>query len=245
MSNRSREAVTPSSRVLWLLFPPCVAVLIFALSAAIAYSSDGANGSWLQALRSSAMAYGVAMAALLFVERNYWPQSPNENRFLEVLIALLGIAVSMCFIFQWIDGRSLSDLRLAAFGTASSAAFLVPQRTDRIRALAFATMAIVMAHRPLVELRPPYGSVAVLSAAAAGLCLLRPKGGHVTIRRVFSAGAFLGVMLTVMGVYGVAAAYQTGSGGWVFLTVLATLYFLVGTVVVITRGSWWERHPKR
>ena len=245
MLNRSREAVTPGSRALWLLFAPCVAALILAVSAVIAYSNNGAAGAWLQALRTSAASYGAALAVLLFAERSYWPQSPDESRSLEVLIALIGLAVSACFIFQWIDGRSFSDLRLGAFGTVSSAAFLIPRRTDRTRALAFAIMAIVMAHNPLVAIRPPYVSVTVLSAAAAALCLIQTKGGHAAIRRVFSVGALLGGMLTVMGVYGVTAAYQAGSSGWVLLTCLATLYFLVGTVVVITRGSWWERHSKR
>lgn len=182
---------------------------------------------------------------LLFAERSFWPRSSDEKRVLEILVALIGLAVSTCFIFHWINVRSAYDLRLAAFVAVSSAAFLVPRRTDRTRALAFTAMAVVMAHRPFVAIRPPYVSVAVLSATAAVLCLIKTEGGHVAIRRMFSAGALLGGVLTAMGVFGVMAAYQRGSPGWVLLTSLATLYFLGGMVVLITRGSWRERHSRR
>ena len=71
---------------------------------------------------------------------------------------------------------------------------------------------------------------------------MRHKRRHPVIQR--APWALLTIMLTVVGIHGAIGAWGQ-SPAWAIAAALGAAYFLVGTVIIITGRSWWERHSKR
>jgi len=163
---------------------------------------------------------------------------------LEVVIALVGLGISTAFLFQFAYTRVWTDLRYGLFGIIASGAILVPRRTDKIRALAFALMGIVTIQTPVVASRPPFVSLAIVCAAAALACLLPVGETHTAIRWLFSAPTIVCMFLTAVGLFGLHTAYQASSTSGLVIFSATVLFFGIGTVAIVVWGPSWEQHPK-
>ncbi len=233
-----------TSRVSWLLLAPAIALLTLPLGALIMQAS-GTSEAWRQALRLSAGVYEAVLAVLLFLEQRHPSTSPGDSRFLEVSIASLGLFISAFLVAESLTSRSFPYLRFGAFGAIASGVFLLSRRTNLIRASAFALMAAVTFHLPLVAVHPLYISISALSAAAAVLCIVSSAGGPTMIRRAFSVGALLAALMTAMSISAFKVAYQAGSTMGLLISTVGVLFFGIGTLVIIIRGDWFERHSRR
>ncbi len=240
----SKKADILRSRTAWLLLAPCIAVLTLGLSAVKPDFSGVTRPAW-DALRSSVGSYVVALAVFLFVERFYWTKTPDCNRFLEVFIGIVGLIASAFFVVEFFVGGLISDLRFGGFGAVASIAAMIPRRTDRTRAIAFGIMAVAETHRPFVAIHPPYVSMGILSVAAALICLVHLRVGRTTFRRTFSIGTALGIFMTLLSVGAFNIAYEKGWTGGLLISIIAILYFAGGTILIIARGDWFERHPRQ
>ncbi len=222
----------------FLLAAPSLAVLLLAAYAVVALFA-GMTLTWWQALSPSLSSYPVVLAACLFIEDDDSLKSVASGEPLRILVGLGGLVISAVFLFRSYDTHALSDLRFGIFSAIASAATVLPRRTERVRALAFGLMAIAETHRPLLALSPPFVSLGLLSAFAAAVCLIRAGVTHRLIRRVFTALPAL--FLAVSGVYGLPGVYRAWPPIALVLYVAAILFFGIGTVVIMARGTSWER----
>ena len=194
--------------------------------------------------RASALAYSACLAAVLFIERAERTQTSDGHRFLEVVLALIGLALSLGFFLRFTQISVWADLRYGFFSAFASGVFLIPQRTDKLRALAFALMAAAAFRIPLLSFRPPFVSLAIVCTAAAVVCVVPSGGGHKAIRRFFSAPAIVGILLTAVALHGLYTACRAGSAADVVVFSAAVLFSGGATIVIVARGPWWERHSR-
>jgi hypothetical protein len=233
------------SRLALLLVVPAVAILSFPLGLIIEHNAIVALSSTWQLLRISALCYSVSLAAFLFIERDErWTQEPQEYRRLEVVIALVGLGIATAFLVQFANTRVWADLRYGLFSAIVSGAVLVPQRTDKIRALAFGLTSIATIQMPLLALHPPFVSLAIVCGAAAVICLFPLSRSRTALRRFFSAPVIVGMFLTAFGFYGLHTAYQMSSTSGLVIFSATVLFFSVGTIAIVVWGPSWERHSK-
>ncbi len=231
-----------ASQLPLLFAAPALAILLLAAYAVVALFR-GTTLPWWQALSLSLSTYPVVLAAVLFIEDDDSLESVASGELWRILLGLGGLAISAFLVFQWYGTHVLSDIRFGLFSAIASAATLFPRRTQHMRALAFALMAIAETHRPLVALNPPFVSLGLLSAFAAIVCLIRAGITHTLIRRALTALPAL--FLAISGVCGLPAVYQAWPPIGLVLYVAAILFFGIGTVIIIARGTAWERHAKR
>ncbi len=233
------------SRLPLLLVVLFVAVLSFPLGMIIEHLSIGAPLSYWQALRISALCYSVGLAALLFIERDeHWTQALDDHRPLEAVMALIGLGIAMSFLLQFRHAHVWADLRYGLFSAVASGAILIPRRTDKIRAAAFALMSVGAIQTPLLGSRPPFVSLAIVCGAAAVACLLPRGGSHTAIRRLFSAPTIVCIFLTAVGLYGLRTAYRISSTSGLVIFSATVLFFGIGTIAIVVWGPSWERHSR-
>jgi len=58
-------------------------------------------------------------------------------------------------------------------------------------------------------------------------------------------GALLAALMTAMSVGAFKVALQAGSRMGQLVSIVGILFFGIGTLVIITRGDWFERHSRR
>ncbi len=228
--------LTSSRRRLWfLLSAPCGACLLF--SVGVALDAGGFSWSWLELLRLSAASYACFLAMGLLMERGYYGYA-DGIRFAEVSVAIGGLSVSTFLFLLWFSSNTLPDLRFGAFGAVASLAVLTPQRTDRLRALAFALMSVAKMDYPLASLHPPFVSIGMLSAAAALMCLVKTSGTRTMIGYASLRKFVAGVVLIVAGIYGLGLVHEGRlATGWYVIFGVGTVYFAAALVLAITRGD--------
>jgi hypothetical protein len=244
MGNRKRFHIRVSRRPLLLaLFT--FAALSVPIRAIAEYTASG-SVPYSQALRISGLCYAIGLAALLFIESEQrWTNTPDDRRPLEVIIALVGLGVSIAFLIQFAYARVFGDLRYGLLSAIASGTLLIHRRTDKIRALAFALMSVATVQSPLVSSRPPFISLAVVCGAAAAACLLPVSESQTAIRRLFSPPSIVCMFLAAMGLYEFNIAWHTSSKFGLLVSSATVFFFGVGTVVIVMRGTWAERHSRR
>ncbi len=242
MRNRKGSYSRGSRRPL-LLGLLTFAALSIPLGMIVAYTTSSAT-PFLQALQISGLCYAVGLAGLLFIESEHrWSDATDDQRPLEVIMALIGLGISIAFLIHFAHARMFANLRYGLLSAIVSVTFLIPRRTDKIRALAFALMAVATVQFPLVSSRPPFISLGVVCGAAAVACLLPMGERQTAIRRL--PQTILCMFLTVMGLYRLHTAYQISSTSGLVIFGATALFFGVGTIVIVTRGDWFERHSRR
>jgi hypothetical protein len=208
----------------------------------IGHELIGAPLSYWQAMRISALCYSIGLAVLLFIEGDErLTQVPAGRRPLEAVIALVGLGIAISFFLQFVHTDLWTDLRYGLFGAIASGIFLIPVRTDKIRALAFALMGIVTVQPHLLSSRPPFISLTIVCVAAAVACLFPLGKNNKAVRRLFSAPTIVCTFLTVIGLYGLKAAHQTSSTSGMVIFSAIVFFFGIGTIAIVVRGPSLER----
>ena len=235
MREQPKDLNSSKRRLRFLLSAPFGAFLLF--SVGVALDAGGFSWSWLELLRLSAASYACFLAMGLFMERGYYRYS-DDIRFAEVSVAIGGIAVSIFFVLLWSSSNTLPDLRFGAFSAVASLAVFAPHRTDRLRALAFALMAVAKMDFPLAGLHPPFVSIGMLSAAAALMCLVKTSGARIMIGYASLRKCVAGVVLIAAGIYGLGLVHQGRLPvGWYVIFGVGTVYFAGALVLAIVHGD--------
>ena len=239
MRNRKRSYSRGSRRPL-LLGLLTFAALSIPLGAIVEYTTSSA-APYLQALQISGLCYAVGLAGLLFIESEHrWTDATDDQRPLEVIMALIGLGISIAFLIHFAHARTFADLRYGLLSAIVSGTFLIPRRTDKIRALAFALMAVATVQFPLVSSRPTlHISGSCLWCRRIGLSFT--YGRETDSDSAASANDPLYVSYCNGSLWAPYSISNDFTSGLVIFGATA-LFFGVGTVVIVIRGTWWERH---
>jgi hypothetical protein len=230
---------------LLLVLPPFVSALSFPIGIILGHELIGVSFSYWQAMRIAGLCYAIGLAVLLFIERDVrLTQASDARRPLEVVIALAGLGIAISFLSQFFHTDSWDDLRYGLFSAIASGTFLVPARTGKIRALAFALMGIATVHPHPISSRPPFISLAIVCVAAAVACLFPLGKNQTATRRLFSVPTIVCTFLTVTGLSGLKAAHQTSSISGMVIFSAIILFFGIGTIAIVVRGPSRERQSK-
>jgi hypothetical protein len=241
-SDHSATSGTSGSELLLLLIGPSVAVFAVVLGG-IMLHLRGEAITWPAAAQLFAACYASGIALSLFLERHRFEAS--NHALVQALLGFIALAICGVFLLQFTKNGMLADLRIGLYNAIAGGIIIIPRRTDKMRALALGLMALAALHGPLVYIHPPFISLSILWIVFGISCMMEVKFAHAAIRRTFSVGTLVCLLIIGFGIYQIQIGYQSHSFPLLAIGIITVAFFGLGTAVVITRGSWSERHSRR
>lgn len=230
------------SDLLFLLIGPSIAVFAVLLGGIILHLTGKAI-RWSTAAQFFAACYASGIALSLFLERHQI--EPNGHTLVQGLIGLVAVAISAIFLLQFAKSGMLVNLRMGLYNAIAGGTIMIPQRTDKMRASSLGLMAVAAIHSPWVYSYPPFVSLSILGGLLSLGCVVEANIAHTLIRRTLSVGTLMCLLITAFGVYQIKIGYRDHSFPLLVIGIVTVAFFGLGTAVVITRGSWSERHPRQ
>ncbi len=189
------------------------------------------------AIQVAVQCYGIGLAVSLFMEGEYWSETPYSYRILEIAVGAISLMFSGALFSGLFVPASWGSLRLALFLAVLGATTCLPRRKDTVRAITFSVLAIVTLLRPLFQMKPPFVSLSVLLALAAIYYATRVKWQNLpSLRWSGLPRALASTFLAGVSLYMSIIAYRASHPfpWWIFL--VPFIFFAVNTVFLLLRG---------
>jgi hypothetical protein len=240
---RPNHSLTKADRsdLLCLLIGPSVAVFAVLLGGIMLHLRER-EMIWPPAAQFFAACYASGIALSLFLERHQI--EANRHTLVQTLIGLVAVAISGIFLLQFAKSGVLTDLRMGLYNAIAGGIIMIPRRTDKMRACALCLMAVAAIHGPVVYGHPPFVSLSILWGLLGLGCVVEANVAHSFIRRTLSLGTLMCLLVTAFGAYQIQVGYHDHSFPLLVIGIVTVAFFGLGTAMVITRGSWSERHTK-
>jgi hypothetical protein len=209
------------------------------------FRSGRAPMGWRESVELFAASYAAGVSVSLYLERYFPAGARSTRRIVEALSAAVGFAAALALLSILASSRRWVEAGLGLSTAVAAAGLLVPERSDRVRALVLAVMAVAALRWPPVIARPPFISLSIFWGALALGCAIGDRPRRTVIRRLFSVGVLAGLVCAAFGVYMLEVEYALGSPVGLLLGGAIVIMGAGGSVVIVVCGTWPERQARQ